>query len=38
MSSRKAAQAAFLDDALQVLQDFGEHSVKDRCYGGERSA
>jgi hypothetical protein len=30
MSSRRAAQAALLDDALQILQDFGERNMKDR--------
>jgi hypothetical protein len=30
MSSRRAAQAALLYDALQKLQDFGERNVKDR--------
>ena len=32
MLSRRAAQAALLDDALQILQDFGERNVKDRCH------
>ena len=34
MSSRRAAQAALLDDALQILPDSGERNVKDRCYEG----
>ena len=38
MSSRRAAQAALLDDALQILQDFGERNVKDRCYEWNRGA
>jgi hypothetical protein len=41
MLSRRAAQAALLDDALNILQDFGERNVcivKDRCYEGGRGA
>jgi hypothetical protein len=38
MSLRRAAQAALLVDALQILQDFGERNVKDRCYEWNRGA
>jgi hypothetical protein len=38
MSSRRAAQAALLDEALQILQDFGERNVKERCYEWNRGA
>jgi hypothetical protein len=38
MSSRRAAQAAFRDHALETLQDFGERNVKDRCYECKRGA
>jgi hypothetical protein len=36
MSSRRAAQAALRDDALEILRDFGERNVKDRCYEWRR--
>jgi hypothetical protein len=37
MSSWKAAQAAFLDDALQILHDFGDPKMKDSCFESQRS-